>query len=65
MSATTIVWFRHDLRLDDHPALLAAAKRGVVVPVFIWSPEEEAPWEPGAASRWWLHQSLASLAASL
>ena len=65
MAAVTLVWFRHDLRLDDNPALLAAAARGRVVPVFIWAPDEEAPWQPGAASRWWLHQSLASLAASL
>jgi len=65
MADTTIVWFRHDLRLDDHPALAAAAVRGAVVPVFIWAPEEESPWEPGAASRWWLHQSLAQLAAAL
>jgi deoxyribodipyrimidine photo-lyase len=65
MPATTIVWFRHDLRIDDNPALAAAAKRGPVVPVFIWTPDEEAPWEPGAASRWWLHQSLEKLAASL
>ena len=61
----TLVWFRHDLRLDDNPALAAAAARGAVVPVFIWAPEEEAPWEPGAASRWWLHQSLEKLAATL
>jgi deoxyribodipyrimidine photo-lyase len=65
MAATTIVWFRHDLRLDDNPALLAAARRGAVVPVFIWAPDEEVPWEPGAASRWWLHQSLERLAAAL
>jgi len=65
MPPTTLVWFRHDLRLDDHPALAAAAARGAVVPVFIWAPEEEAPWEPGAASRWWLHQSLERLAATL
>jgi deoxyribodipyrimidine photo-lyase len=65
MAATTIVWFRHDLRLDDNPALVAAAARGSVVPVFIWAPEEEAPWEPGAASRWWLHQSLEKLSAAL
>ena len=26
---------------------------------------EETPWEPGAASRWWLHQSLEKLAATL
>ena len=46
-------------------ALHAAAVRGSVLPVFIWSPEEEAPWAPGAASRWWLHNSLASLARSI
>ncbi|NDC62486.1 MAG: deoxyribodipyrimidine photo-lyase [Planctomycetia bacterium] len=65
MPATTIVWFRHDLRLDDNPALAAAAARGGVVPVFVWAPEEEAPWEPGAASRWWLHHSLEKLSAAL
>lgn len=67
MSASpTLVWFRQDLRLDDNPALLAAVARGgLVVPVFIWSPDEEGEWAPGAASRWWLHQSLASLDASL
>ena len=61
----TIVWFRQDLRLADHPALAAACARGVVIPVFIWSPEEEGKWPPGAASRWWLHQSLASLGDAL
>ncbi len=61
----TLVWFRHDLRLDDNPALAAAAARGRVVPVFIWAADEEAPWEPGAASRWWLHHSLEKLAAAL
>jgi deoxyribodipyrimidine photo-lyase len=64
MKPTTIVWLRHDLRLDDNPALIAAAARGAVVPAFIWAPEEEAPWEPGAASRWWLHQSLEKLSAA-
>ena len=38
---------------------------GAVIPVFIWSPEEEGRWQPGAASRWWLHKSLAKLDASL
>jgi deoxyribodipyrimidine photo-lyase len=62
----TIVWFRHDLRLGDNPALTAALGRGgPVIPVFIWAPEEEGRWPPGAASRWWLHQSLAALDASL
>ncbi len=68
MSAATgsLVWFRHDLRLADNPALLAAARRGgPIIPVFIWSPEEEGRWQTGAAAKWWLHESLARLDASL
>jgi deoxyribodipyrimidine photo-lyase len=62
---TAILWFRRDLRLTDNPALAAALRRGQVVPVYIHAPEEESPWQPGAASDWWLHQSLAALEASL
>ncbi len=63
---TAIVWFRHDLRLADNPALLAAVRAAsAVVPVFIWSPEEEGEWAPGGAARWWLHESLRELDASL
>jgi deoxyribodipyrimidine photo-lyase len=63
---TSLVWFQLDLRLADNPALHAAVRRGgPVVPVFIYAPDEEAPWPPGAASRWWLHQSLRSLDAHL
>jgi deoxyribodipyrimidine photo-lyase len=58
----SIHWFRLDLRLADNPALEAAVSRsGPVVPVYIHAPEEEAPWAPGGASRWWLHQSLRAL----
>lgn len=61
----SIVWLRRDLRMADNPALSAAAAQGIVVPVFIWAPEEEAPWAPGAATRWWLHHSLAALSRDL
>ena len=62
MSGISIHWFRLDLRLTDNPALTAAAESGgAVVPVFIWSPEEDGAWPPGGASQWWLHQSLAAL----
>lgn len=58
----TLIWFRQDLRIDDHPALQAALGRGgPIVPVFIMDPEEEDDWPAGAAGRWWLHQSLNSL----
>ena len=60
--AMALVWFRLDLRLIDNPALAAAVRAGAkIVPIFIWAPEEEGLWAPGAASRWWLHQSLSSL----
>ena len=66
MRAPALVWFRLDLRLCDNPALEAAAESGYeIVPVFIWAPDEEGAWPPGAASRWWLHQSLESLNADL
>jgi deoxyribodipyrimidine photo-lyase len=66
MTDTTLVWFRRDLRLADNPALrLATAAGGPVVAVYVHAPEEEAPWSPGAASRWWLHHSLAALDADL
>ena len=64
--APAIVWFRHDLRLADNPALHAAMQSGkAVIPLFIYAPEEETPWQPGAASRWWLHESLVALDARL
>ena len=61
----TVVWFRNDLRLSDHAALVHAAERGAVVPVFVWAPDEEGAWAPGGAHRWWLRASLAALDADL
>ncbi|HEY1283866.1 MAG TPA: deoxyribodipyrimidine photo-lyase, partial [Steroidobacteraceae bacterium] len=63
---TTLLWFRQDLRLRDNPALHAAVKRGEpIVPIYVWSPEDDGDWPPGAASRWWLHHSLRALDDSL
>ncbi len=66
MPTTAVCWFRRDLRLTDNPALahaLEVAER--VVPLYIHSPDEDAPWVPGAASRWWLHHSLSALSEAL
>ncbi|HEV7270737.1 deoxyribodipyrimidine photo-lyase [Pseudoxanthomonas sp.] len=61
-----LVWFRHDLRLDDNPALRAALDGGYTpVPVYVHAPEEEGEWAPGAASNAWLHRSLSALDADL
>jgi deoxyribodipyrimidine photo-lyase len=34
----TILWFRRDLRLDDHPALQQACRLGAVLPLFVLDP---------------------------
>ncbi|CAL5027150.1 unnamed protein product [Urochloa decumbens] len=61
-----VVWFRRDLRVEDNPALAAAARAGrEVVPAYVWSPEEDGPYYPGRVSRWWISQSLQHLDASL
>jgi len=60
--SSIIWWIRRDLRLADNPALDAALASGhKIIPLFIWAPDEEEPWAPGAASRWWLHHSLYAL----
>ncbi|KFF59611.1 deoxyribodipyrimidine photolyase [Cryobacterium sp. MLB-32] len=61
-----MVWFRDDLRLADHPALHQAMTRGApVVAVFVLDEESPGVRPLGGASRWWLHNSLLSLTASL
>ena len=63
---TAIMLFRRDLRLTDNTALAAACREHEkVLPLYIQADREEAPWEMGAASRWWLHHSLEALQASL
>jgi deoxyribodipyrimidine photo-lyase len=59
---TTLLWFRQDLRLRDNPALTEAVRVGApVIALYLYSPDEEGAWAPGAASRWWLHHSLVRL----
>eukprot|EP00892_Ulva_mutabilis_P006803 jgi/Ulvmu1/4495/UM002_0221.1 len=62
MLDVAVVWLSRDLRLHDNPALRAAllAARKVVL-AFVWAPREEGQFQPGFASRWWLHQSLKEL----
>jgi deoxyribodipyrimidine photo-lyase len=37
-SSPSILWFRRDLRFEDHPALAKAAERGPVLPLFVLDP---------------------------
>ncbi|MGO4915561.1 FAD-binding domain-containing protein [Pseudogemmobacter sp. W21_MBD1_M6] len=70
---TTILWFKRDLRISDHPALaLAAAGEGAVLPLYIVEPEYWAL--PDTSARQWrftaeclatLGRDLAALGAPL
>jgi deoxyribodipyrimidine photo-lyase len=60
----SIVLFHSNLRLHDNAALVAASETGgAVLPVFVL--DENLGRSLGAASRWWLHHSLARLDESL
>ena len=64
--APVVLWFRNDLRLADQPAVAAATASGrPVLPVYVLDDAAAGNWAQGGASRWWLHHSLAALAASL
>ena len=65
MTAPVLLWFRSDLRLADHVALHVATQAGPVLPVYVLDEDAAGHWAPGAASRWWLHGSLAALQAGL
>ncbi|MFN4114396.1 MAG: cryptochrome/photolyase family protein [Sphingomonadaceae bacterium] len=65
MTAAQIVWLRRDLRMADNPALYHAAEAGPVVAVYVLDDARAKGHAYGGASRWWLHHSLSSLAASL
>ena len=58
----SIVWFRRDLRRDDHPALAAAAARGPVLGLFVVDPVLAAPVGPTRGR--YLSEALAALDAS-
>ncbi|WP_375394136.1 cryptochrome/photolyase family protein [uncultured Sphingomonas sp.] len=60
MTQSTLLWLRQDLRLHDHPALIAAAGEGPVIPVYILDDDAPGEWAMGGAQRWWLHHSLES-----
>lgn len=61
MTATTLVWFRQDLRVKDNPALSWAVEQGLIVPIYIYDTHNSNENRMGGASQWWLHHSLESL----
>lgn len=62
----TLLWFQRDLRLNDNQALSFALQQSKpIIAIYIYSPQEDATWTEGGASRWWLHQSLKKLSDDL
>jgi len=65
-STTTVLWFRRDFRLQNNPAFnFAISQRGPVLAVYIENTGPDLSWRPGAASRWWCHNSLLALSDKL
>jgi deoxyribodipyrimidine photo-lyase len=66
----TLLWLRRDLRLADHPALIAAAERarerhGALLPIFVWEPRLIAGPRASANRTWYLRESLTELSREL
>ena len=69
LNPPVILWFRRDIRLADHPALIAAVtaanERGTtLLPIFIWEPGLVAGPRASANRTWFLRESLSELGAS-
>ena len=65
MSKKTLFWFRQDLRLSDNPGLYEASQNGEIIPIYILDDVNSSSFKIGQASRWWLHNSLKKLNATL
>ncbi len=62
-AAPALVWLRDDLRLDDQPAIAAAANRPALY-VYIFD-DKPALRALGGAAKWWLGRSLQALGAQM
>ncbi|MEW2918340.1 FAD-binding domain-containing protein [Ruegeria sp. ANG10] len=60
-----VVWFKRDLRVEDHPALTQAARVGPILPLYVV--ERELWMQPDMSARQWgfVAETLAQLRADL
>ncbi len=69
VTAINVVWFRDDLRLGDHPALLGAMgdpdPAAPTIAVYVLDERSDGIRPLGAAAKWWLHHALADLSGAL
>ena len=64
-AALNIVWFKRDLRIEDHAPLVHAAETGPTIPVYVVEPEWWA--QPSMSGRQWsfVQECLSELEAAL
>ena len=58
-AAIQLVWFKRDLRIDDHGPLTEAARRGPVLPVYVVEPEYWRQPDTSARHQAFLAEALA------
>ena len=63
--ATTLLWFKRDLRVDDHAALCAAAEAPNVLPVFFWERAVHGAADASPRQRQFIADSLGVLQQAL
>ena len=56
-----VVWFKRDLRTDDHAPLAAAAAAGPTLPLFVFEPEVWSSPDMSSRHRWWVTESVREL----
>jgi deoxyribodipyrimidine photo-lyase len=60
-----LIWFRTDLRVEDNTALLAAADNGLVVGLYIFTPEQWQTHDDAPNKIEFIRRHIATLSASL
>ncbi len=56
-----VVWFKRDLRVDDHEPLARAAAAGPTLPLFVYEPSIWSSPDMSDSHHWWVTQSLHEL----
>lgn len=63
--AVQLVWFKRDLRIEDHQPLCAAVQKGAVLPLFLFEPDFWAQRENSPEHFHFVSQCIRELRASL